>query len=143
MTANRIRPLVLGGVALLVLATLPFVGCSDDDTNAIFNPVFEPIVSNHVDNFEFQVNGAEKVTQTLSYPWRNTGDQAVIDQSANLTEGTATVSLRDSTGALLYSKNLAEAGTFDSDAGLAGGWAIRLDMNGVSGRFNFRIRKKS
>jgi len=142
MPAKLIRSSALAGFALVVLAALPLAGCSDDD-DALLNPAFEPIVSNHVDEFEFQVNGAERVTQTLSYPWRNTGEQAVIDQSANLTAGTVSVSLRDSTGALLYSKDLTEAGTFDSAAGLAGGWAIRLDMHGVSGRFNFRVQKKS
>jgi hypothetical protein len=135
----RIRRTMIAAAALVVLTV---AGCSDDD-DAILNPEFEPIVTNHVDNFEFQVNGADRVTQTLSYPWRNTGNQAVIDQSATLTAGSVTVSLRDSTGALLYSKDLTEAGTFDSEVGLAGGWAIRLDMSGVSGRFNFRVQKKA
>jgi hypothetical protein len=141
MLVIRIRRFMLGGIALVALATLALGGCSDDD-NAPLSPQLDPVVTNHIDNFEFQMNTAEKVTQTLTYPWRNTGAQAVIDHSSNLTEGTVAVSLRDSTGALLYSQSLTEHGTFDSATGLAGAWAIRVDMRGVSGRFNFRVQKK-
>lgn len=123
--------------AFLALAFL--AGCGG--SNNTLAPKFQPEVANNIDNFQFQATGLTGVTQTLVYTWRNTGNQASVDQSCAITGGTATLSLRDSTGTQLYSRSLTESGSFPSTAGLAGAWTIRVTLNKVKGTLNFRAQK--
>lgn len=129
------RTVFLASALLLVLT-----GCGGGNNNTL-GPQFQPEVMNNVDNFQFQATGLTGVTQTLTYSWRNTGTQASVDQSCSITAGTATVSLRDSTGAQLYSRSLTEGGSFPSSAGLAGTWTIGVTLNRVKGTLNFRAQK--
>lgn len=130
-----------GAIALLLSAAL-LAGCGSDNKNVI-SPVFQPEVANNIDNFQFQATGLTGVTQILSYSWRNTGVQANVDQSSSITAGTAVLTLRDSTGTLLYTRSLTEGGSLASAAGLAGSWTIRLQLTGVRGTLNFRAQKRT
>ena len=132
---------VLAVVALVAAIALAD-GCSDK-TNNVLDPAFEPEVANNIDNFQFQATGVTTVTQVLDYSWRNTGTQANVDQSCSITAGSATIALRDSTGTLVYSRNLADGGSFTSSAGLAGAWTIRVTLSQVRGTLNFRVQKKT
>ena len=133
---------VLPLVAVLAVALVAGAGCGDsNNNNNVLAPAFQPEVANNIDNFQFQATNVTGVTQVLDYAWRDTGTQANVDQSCSITGGSATLSLRDSTGAVLYTRNLADGGSFTSTAGLAGTWSIRVTLNSVRGTLNFRVQK--
>jgi hypothetical protein len=67
--------------------------------------------------------------------------RADVNQSGSITGGTATLEIRDGDGAQVYVRSLAETGTFETDAGAAGNWTIRVSMVGTSGVLNFRVEK--
>ncbi len=134
MTHNR------GGVSVVVLLMVALlVGCGGG-TSAL-NPQFQPQVGNQADNFQFQTTGIKNVTQTLTYTWQNTGTRASINQACSITAGLATIVIRDSSGALVYSADLAANGTFTSTAGTTGNWTITVTLSGVNGTLNFRVQK--
>lgn len=135
------RPVRLRWSALAILAAAILAGC--DDNNTVLSPRFQPEVANNVDNFQFQATGVTGVTQALTYTWRNTGGQATVDQSCSITGGSATLALFDSTGTQVYSRNLAENGSFASGLGAPGTWTIRLSAFQVRGTLNFRVQKKT
>ena len=128
--------------AIVVSAVLglfaALTGCGSDNT---LSPQFQPEIMNTADNFQFQATGVTNVTQTLSYSWTNTGTQANVDQSCSMTQGSATVQIRDGQGTLVYDQSLADGGTFVSSAGVAGTWTIRVVLVNLDGTLNFRAQK--
>jgi hypothetical protein len=107
----------------------------------LLNPQFQPQITNATDNFQFQTTAVTNVTQTLNYTWQNTGTRATINQACAITQGSATVTIRDAAGAQVYQSSLAANGTFQSSAGQAGAWTIIVSVNNVSGTLNFRVQK--
>jgi hypothetical protein len=114
-------------------------GCGGE--GGLLNPQFQPQITNATDNFQFQTTAVTGVTQTLNYTWQNTGTRATINQACAITQGTATVTIRDAAGTQVYQSNLAANGTFQSTAGQAGAWIIVVAVNNVSGTLNFRVQK--
>ena len=96
------------GSAVVVMALL-FTSCKDDPAS----PGIQPEIVNSTDHFSYQVSNVQNYTATLSYPWQNTGTQ-------------------------LYSRSLADNGTFTTSSGTAGAWTIRVVFNSASGTLNFR-----
>jgi hypothetical protein len=90
----------------------------------------------------FQVTDVQNYTHTYAYSWTNTGTVATVNQATALTGGTAILVIRDNGGVQVYSRSLAENGTFDTGAGAAGSWSIVLTTNRASGTLNFRAQKK-
>jgi hypothetical protein len=128
--------------ALAVMGLMvALVGCGGSDNTLA--PQFQPEIINTADNFEFQATGVTNVTQTLSYSWTNTGIEANVDQSCAMTQGSATVQIRDGQGTLVYDHSLADGGTFVSTAGVAGTWTIRVVLINLDGTLNFRAQKKT
>ena len=76
---------------------------------------------NNPDNFQFQATGVTNVTQTLNYSC--TGTAANVDQSCAIAQGGATVQIRDSQGTLVYTRTLADGGTYVT--GVAGTYDSR------------------
>jgi hypothetical protein len=122
----------------LLVAAIFLLSCGGD---SVLNPKFQPQVANLTDNFQFQATGVTNVTQTLDYNWQNTGTQASVNQSTTVTSGSATLTIFDASGTQVYSKGLAENGTFATSAGTTGSWRINLVLNGTSGTINFRVQK--
>jgi hypothetical protein len=81
-------------------------------------------------------------TNTLQYTWRNTGTVADVNQATTVTAGTITLTVRDAEGTEVYSRSLAENGTFVTASGTAGDWTIRVAFNVASGTLNFRVQKR-
>ena len=99
-------------------------------------------VSNATDNFALQATAMVNIDQTIIYSWTMTGTQANVDQSGSLTAGTGTLGIRDGAGVEVYTRSLAETGTFQTTAGAsAGTWSIRVTLKGASGTMNFRVQK--
>lgn len=133
----RPRPILV----LALAATLPLLAaCGDDEVIA---PQFQPEVANLTDSFQFQATGLTGVTQTLQYTWANTGISADIDQSCSMTQGTASLTVRDADGTFVYSKDLSQGGSFISQDGTTGNWVIRVTVSGVHGDLNFRVQKRT
>lgn len=110
---NTMRMTTLMLCLLLALAA----GCGGESA---LNPAFQPQISNLTDNFQFQATGVTNVTQTLQYSWQNTGTTANVNQATVLTAGSATLTIRDAAGTQVYTRNLADNGTFATNAGTTG-----------------------
>lgn len=144
MTPRTVSALSTLSLLAVVATALPGCGGSNGTPgNNALAPQFQPQVVNSTDDFQFQATGMTGVTQTLNYNWRNTGVQANVNQSCSLTGGTATLVLTDSTGAQVYSRNLADNGTFQSTAGAPSAWAMRIVLTNAVGTINFRSQKKT
>ncbi len=127
--------LSLGAVLLLFLA-----GCGSSNSSAL-NQQFQPQVANATDTFAFQSTGVTGVTQSLHYAWQTTGTAASTNQASTVTAGTATLTISDANGKIVYTGNLAANGTFVSQAGVGPGtWSIDVALNGYSGTLNFRVQ---
>jgi hypothetical protein len=122
--------LLAGGLAL--------AGCSGGN---VLGPTNQLQVTNATDNFQLQATALDNISQTLTYLWENTGTSANVNQSGSVTAGSATLTIFDQAGTQVYVASLANTGTFQTAAGLTGGWTIRLEMHGLSGVVNFRVQK--
>jgi len=123
-------PVVLG-LAICV------AGCGSDPVS----PGVQPEITNLVDNFQYQVTDIRNYTHTDSYSWDNTGTQATVDQSATVTAGAASLVVLDASGTQVYSRSLADNGSFTSAAGTAGTWTIRVVYESAGATVNFRAQK--
>ncbi|HYD54686.1 MAG TPA: hypothetical protein VEA99_18780 [Gemmatimonadaceae bacterium] len=123
----------------LWLAALALAAACNDDSLA----PFEPEIGNAADNFQFQVTALDRVSATPEYEWQNTGTTANVNQSASLSAGSAVVVIRDAQGAQVYRRSLTENGTFQTQAGTAGRWRIRVELAGASGAVNFRVQRRT
>lgn len=112
-------------------------GCSDSATA----PGIQPEIINQPGNFEYQVSDVQGYTGTLSYSWQNNGVQANVDQSTTVSAGSVTLRILDGTGVQVYSRSLAENGSFPTTAGQAGTWTVRVIYSGaVAPVVNFRAQ---
>jgi hypothetical protein len=127
-------------LTLVLLVGIGAAACGDSVGN-IIGPSNQPEITNVTDNFQFQASNLVDVTQVLTYTWANTGTQANVNHSGAITNGTATLVLRDASGTQRYSGNLRETGTFTSAAGTSGNWTIEVRLSDVSGTVNFRVQK--
>jgi len=134
---NQILTATFRAVGVLLLLSLGACGGG----NAL-NPQFQPQVANLPDSFQFQSTGVTGVTQNLHYAWQTTGTAASINQASTLTAGTATLTISDVNGKVVYTGNLASNGTFTSATGAGPGtWSIDVALNNYSGTLNFRVQK--
>jgi len=122
---------------LLVLAVVAACG----DSNPI-GPSNQPEVANNPDNFQFQASNLSRTTQTLTYSWTNTGTVANVDQSGQISSGEATITIRDSVNAVVYTRDLKNTGTFVTSSGATGTWRIEVRLVDVTGTLNFRVQKR-
>jgi len=130
---NNLRMLALS--LALVVAT---GACGDSN---VIGPDNQLEVTNATDNFQLQVSVLEGVSQTLTYTWQNTGTQATIDISQAITSGTALLTITDADGAVVYQEDIGEDSDGQSTVGVMGGWGIHVDLEAVSGTFNFRVQR--
>ena len=112
--------------------------CGGGDATA---PRYQPQVSNVANNFAFQVTALDKVTDDLQYLWQNDGSSANVTQSPSTLSGTVTLIILDASGTQVYSRSLAENGTFATSTGTSGKWTVKVHFSQTSGAVNFRIQK--
>ena len=98
-------------------------------------------VTNATDDFQFQVTNLSSVQQTLRYTWTITGDSASVNQASAITGGTATLTVRDPGGAVVYQANLTSNGTFHTSKSTPGAWGVEVKLANVTGTVNFRLQK--
>jgi hypothetical protein len=122
-----------------VLASAVAAGACGD--NNPVGPSNQPEIANNRDNFQFQVSNLRNTTQTFTYTWQNTGTTANVNQSGQISSGTARLSLRDASNNEVYARTLTDTGTFSSTSGTTGNWRIEVRLEGVTGTLNFRVQK--
>jgi hypothetical protein len=118
------------------IMSAPLLAC--DGANLI-GPENQLEIANDTDRFEWQATGLENVTQTLTYTWHNTSTSADINQASSITSGTATLTITCVNENEMYSRSLAENGTFQTTVGQSGDWTIAVELVGVDGTLNFRV----
>jgi hypothetical protein len=111
--------------------------CSDSPTG----PGIQPEIVSQADNFEYQVSAVQGYSGTVSYTWQNTGTAANVDQSTVLTDGSIILLIRDAAGTEVYSRSLADDGTFSTGTGQPGTWSLSVTYSHASGTVNFRLQK--
>jgi hypothetical protein len=122
----------LAAGAILLLA-----GCGDSATA----PGRDPEIINSADNFQYQITDIQGFSGTQVYSWQNSGTTATVNQAAAIAAGSATLVLRDANGLEVYTRSLADNGTFSSSAGTAGSWTVRVIYSGADATVNFRLDK--
>ena len=95
-------------------------------------------MANLTDSFQLQATDITDVTATVTYTWQNTGTTANVNQATVKNAGAAVLTISDADGTQVYSQDLAANGTFQTSAGTAGSWTIRVVLTEFSGTVNFR-----
>lgn len=122
--------------AALGLCALAVAACSNSTS-----PGIQPEVVNQPDSFQYQITAIRNYSGVQNFDWQNTGTQANVDQSAALTAGTATLEILDADGTAVYTRSLADNGSFTSAAGTPGTWTIRVTYADTDATVNFRVQK--
>ncbi len=136
MIEHRNRSRAIGLRALGLALVLASAAC--DGANVI-GPDNQLEVSNVAGIFEWQVTALDDVSQTLTYSWTNPGTTANVDQSSSVSAGTATLVVRDAANTQVYSRSLADDGTFTTAAGTTGVWTVVVTLTKTKGTLNFRL----
>lgn len=123
---------ITAGVVVLALAA-----CSDAATS----PGRDPQIVNATDNFQYQISDIRAFSGNQVYTWQNSGTTAKVNQSAAITSGAVSLVLRDANGTQVYSRSLADNGTFVSSAGIAGTWTVVVSYATADATVNFRVDK--
>jgi hypothetical protein len=131
-TAGFLGTLSLTGALLLT-------GCEDSSTG--IGPENQLEVTNMVDQFQFQLTALNDVSDSRGYNWENTGTQATIDISEAISGGSATLTILDAAGTVMYEADIAGDGDGTTPVGLSGTWRIEVVLAGTTGTFNFRVQK--
>ena len=124
--------------AILVAAGLLSVsGCREEGGGLGPGTLIE--VNNVEDAFRWQFTATSAVTETLNYSWSYTGQVARVTQGGGILSGSASVVIRDSGGTEVYSRDLDEAGTFATAAGVAGQWTVVVTLTNATAVTSFRV----
>ena len=121
--------------SLVVIALL--VACGGKSATA---PQYHPQVTNLTNDFAFQVTTLQNVSDDIQYTWRNDGTTANVNQSPSNLSGTVSLVVLDAVGTQVYSRSLAENGTFATTTGTTGNWTVRVHFANASGAVNFRLQ---
>lgn len=129
----------IGILPRLAMLGALLAACSDSAN--VIGPSNQLQVTNATDDFQFQVSNLASVQQTLRYTWTNTGDSASINQASAITGGTATLTIKDPAGTVVYQSPLTTNGTFHSIKATTGAWRIEVKFANTDGTVNFRVQK--
>lgn len=121
----------------LAAGAVLLAACGDSTTA----PGRDPEIINTPDNFQYQITDIQNFSGTQVYSWQNSGTTATVNQSAAVAAGSVSLVLRDANGVQVYSRSLADNGTFSSSAGTAGTWTVRVIYSGADATVNFRLDK--
>jgi hypothetical protein len=127
----------LAAIAIFAAGTGWLGACSDSPTA----PGLQPQIVNQPGNFEYQVSDVQGFSGTLSYTWQNSGTQANVNQATTISGGSVTLQILDAAQTQVYSRSLADNGTFTTTAGQPGGWTVRVVYSAaVAPVVNFRAQ---
>jgi hypothetical protein len=121
-----------------LVGILLIAGCGDSNATA---PRYHPQVVNLTNDFAFQVTTLDNVSDNVQYIWRTDGSVVNVNQSPSNLSGTVSLVIFDAAGTQVYSRSLAENGTFTTGVGKPGDWTVSIRFSQASGAVNFRIQK--
>ena len=118
----RVATVIARTAAIMALALV--AGCGDGPTA----PGLQPQITNNTDAFSYQVSSIQNFSGTNTYTWQNTGTVAKVTHASDAgATGTATLTVKDGAGTLVYSGQLATSGEpLTAPAGVAGAWTITV-----------------
>lgn len=134
--ANRRSSLTRVGI-LTACALLSVFGCTEEDGGLGPGTVVD--VGNTVDEFRWQFTATAGVTRTLTYTWTTTGPVADVIQGGGILTGAATIVIRDAGGTEIYSRSVAEAGTFQTASGTVGDWTVVFTLTDATAITSVRL----
>lgn len=126
---------------MIAASLIAIVGCGGDTVTDPGRETGQPEIVNSVDNFEFQGTGIEDRTETLRYVWQNSGTTATAYWSTNLSDGSASLTVFDATGAEVLSAPLSSESAGSTDTGSPGPWTIQVLLANASGTITFSVQK--
>jgi len=115
------------------------MGCGTD--SSLIGPDNQLEATSATDQFQFQLTALDKVTDSRTYDWENTGTQATIDISQEITSGSAILTIRDASGTVVHTSDIADDNDTTTSVGVAGTWQIDIVLTDTSGTFNVIIQK--
>ena len=115
------------------------VACGENAS--LIGPDNQLEVTSATDQFQFQLTALNDVTDSRSYDWENTGDQATIDISQAIASGSAVLTIRDADGTVMYDADIGADNDTTTPQGVPGTWQVDVVLTNVTGTFNFRVQK--
>ena len=125
--------------AVILAAFLTLNGCGSDP----LGPSGHTEVDRGPDTFTFLARDIENGTETLTYPWENSGTQATINITDGIFSGSAILVIEDAAGTVVHQEDIANDNDTDTAVGVAGRWTIEIRFQDVTGGFTVQIVKKS
>lgn len=125
----------------LLVATVALGGALG--TTSCSDPLapFQPEVTNASDNFQLQATNLSDVNVSRAFFWTNTGTRATVNHSTTTSAGTASLTIWDAAGTVVYDKQLVPSLNEPTAVGVAGTWTIQLRLTDYSGTVNYRVQK--
>ena len=105
-------------------------------------PGLRPDVVSKRDEFSYQVPRVTRYHGSGIYWWPNGGIAAHVFQASTVNAGSTWLVIRDANGAEVYSRSLAESGSFLTKNGATGRWTVQVVYDGASGTVGFRVLRK-
>ena len=125
---------------MTTLATLALVACGGA---SILGPDNEVQVSNNADQFTWRASDLVEVTDTVTFNWTVTTPSAFVRHAhAPLTNGSATLTVLDADGILVYLVPLSGVSNESATtlSGTAGTWTVTVTLNNATtARINFQL----
>ena len=123
--------------ALIFAAFLALNGCGSDP----LGPSGHTEVDRGPDTFTFLARDIENGTETLTYPWENSGTQATINITDGIFSGSAILIIEDAAGTVVHQEDIANDNDTDTAVGIAGSWTIEVRIQDLTGGFTVQIVK--
>lgn len=102
----------------------------------------QPDITDRRDEFSYRVRTVSNYSGSGLYWWHNSGLAAQVQQASSVGAGSMRLVIRDATGAEVFSRSLAEGGSFMTQNGATGRWTIQVIYKDASGTVSFRVRRK-
>jgi len=103
--------------------------------------LFQPVVTSATDTFQLKASNYTNISASKSWAWQNTGTRAAVTETMNEADGNAHITIRDASGAVVYSGDFTNTLSDSTTAGVAGSWSVQLTLTHFSGGFDFRAQK--
>jgi hypothetical protein len=103
----------------------------------------QPDITSRRDEFSYRVPRVTSYRGSGLYWWQNSGITAQVQQASAVSAGSMRLVIRDANGAEVFSRSLAEGGSFLTQNGVSGRWTIQVIYDDASGTVSFRVRRKA
>ena len=123
--------------ALCALVT--FTAACGEDPNTL-DPNIVTLVELQ-DFFSYSVTGLDNVTDFKRHWWVMGGDQAIIDVTSGITDGSVLLQLRGGDGTVVYLEDIADAVDTLTAASFPGVWQLDVIYDEASGDFSFTLER--